>query len=239
MIITQDYENMSKIAAMELMGWITRAKNKRVNLAVTGDSTPVRMYEIIQTFLKDNKFENVHYYNFDEIPIKGEPSLTIESLHRLFFHPCSIDKAQIEIFNEKNYMDYDAKLTADGGIDMIMLGLGLDGHFCGNLSGTLNGFGEGCHAVSCRFNERIEKWLAFLSGGEDKMADYYVTFGPATVMGCKNIVMIVSGQKKAEILKKVLEGPICEEVPSSLLRLHPNFTVIVDREAASYLEQAI
>lgn len=134
LIITQDYENMSKIAAMELMGWITRAKNKRVNLAVTGGSTPVRMYEIIQTFLKDNKFENVHYYNFDEIPIKGEPSLTIESLHRLFFHPCSIDKAQIEIFNEKNYMDYDAKLTADGGIDMIMLGLGLDGHFCGNLS---------------------------------------------------------------------------------------------------------
>ena len=49
------------------------------------------------------------------------------------------------------------------------------------------------------------------------------------------IVMIVSGMEKAEILKKVLEGPICEEIPSSLLRLHPDFTVIADKDAVSLL----
>lgn len=235
LIIAEDYENMSRTAAMELMGWIMKGKGKRVNLAVTGGKTPARMYEIIRDFLKDNRFENVHYYNFDEIPVKGGPSLTIDTLNRLFFHPCMIDGAQIEIFDEKNYMHFDKKLKEDGGIDMIMLGLGSDGHFCGNLSGTLNGFGEGCRAVSNHLNEGIEKRLAFLSGGMDKMTDYYVTFGPATVMGCKNIVMIVSGTEKAEILKKVLEGPVCEEIPSSLLRLHPNFTVIADKEAASLL----
>ena len=91
---------------------------------------------------------------------------------------------------------------------MIMIGLGLDGHFCGNLSGTLDGFDEGCRAVSNYLNETIETRLAFLSGGKENMADYYVTFGPSTVMRAKKIVMIVSGIKKAKILKKVLEGPI-------------------------------
>lgn len=235
LIVTENYENMSRVAAMELMGKIVEGKEKRVNLSVTGGKTPVRMYEIIREFLKDNRFENVHYYNFDEIPVKGGSGLTMDTLRRLFFQPCRIDEAQIDVFDEKNYMHYDKKLEEDGGIDMIMLGLGPDGHFCGNLSGTLNGFGEGCRAVSNHLNERIEKRLAFLSGGMDKMADYYVTFGPATVMGCKKIVMIVSGMEKAEILKKVLEGPICEEIPSSLLRLHPDFTVIADKDAVSLL----
>lgn len=237
LIITKDYENMSRVAAMELMGWIAKGKEKRLNLAITGGSTPIRMYEIIQDFLKENAFEKIHYYNFDEIPVKHAPSLTIESLYRLFYRPCQIDESQIEVFNEHNYQTYDEKIAQDGGIDMIMIGLGLDGHFCGNLSGTLDGFDEGCRAVSNYLNETIETRLAFLSGGKENMADYYVTFGPSTVMRAKKIVMIVSGIKKAKILKKVLEGPICEEVPSSILRLHPNFTIIVDEEAASLLNK--
>lgn len=237
LIVTKDYENMSRVAAMELMGYIAKGKEKRLNLAITGGSTPVRMYEIIEDFLKENTFEKIHYYNFDEIPVKNAPSLTIESLYRLFYRPCHIDESQIEVFDEHNYQTFDEKIAEDGGIDMIMIGLGLDGHFCGNLSGTLNGFDEGCRAVSNYLNETIENRLAFLSGGKENMTDYYVTFGPASVMKAKKIVMIVSGAKKAEILKKVLEGPICEEIPSSILRLHPHFTIIADEEATSLLEK--
>lgn len=50
-------------------------------------------------------------------------------------------------------------------------------------------------------------------------------------------MMIVNGVKKAEILKKVLEGPVTPDVPSSILKLHPDFTVIVDKEASSKLEK--
>lgn len=235
LIITDDYTNMSKVAAMKLMSHIINGKFCRVNLAITGGSTPVMMYEIIKDFLRDNNFENVHYYNFDEIPVKGGAKLTIDTLYQLFYYPNKINNVQIEKFDENNYQDYDKKITNDGGLDMIMLGLGLDGHFCGNLSGTLNGFDEGCRAVSNHLNETIENRLAYLSGGIENMCDYYVTFGPATVMKAKEIVMIVNGTKKAEILRKVLEGPICEEIPSSILRLHPNFTVIADKDAASLL----
>lgn len=234
-ILTKDYENMSRVAAMELLGLIYKGKNERVNLAITGGNTPVRMYEIVEEFLKNNQFEQVHYYNFDEIPVLGGDRLTMSSLNKMFFKPCKIREDQIEVFDEKNYINYDDKIADDGGLDMIMIGLGMDGHFCGNLSTTLNGFDEGCRSVSNTLNETIANRLAFLSGGEDKRAEYYVTFGPSTVMRAKKIVMIVSGEEKAEILRKVLEEPICEEIPSSILRLHPNFTVIVDDAASKLL----
>ncbi len=237
LIVTKDYEAMSKTAAMELMGWIVQGKFNRINLAITGGTTPVRMYEIMQDFLKDTPFEKVHYYNFDEIPCNDGTHLTIKSLYELFYQPCGIEEGQIEKFDEQNYQEFDAKIADEGGLDMIMIGLGMDGHFCGNLSGTLNGFQEGCRAVSNHLNERIEKRLAFLSGSLENMSEFYVTFGPASVMRAKKIVMIVSGEQKAEILKQVLEGPICEEVPSSILTLHPNFTVIADQAAASLLNR--
>lgn len=129
LIFTKDYENMSRVAAMELMGWIAQGKNKRMNLAITAGSTPVRMYEIIQDFLKENTFEKIRYYNFDEIHVKNAPSLTIESLYRLFYRPCHIDESRIEVFDEHNYQTYDEKIAQEGGIDMIMIGLGLDAVF--------------------------------------------------------------------------------------------------------------
>ena len=62
-----------------------------------------------------------------------------------------------------------------------------------------------------------------------------VTFGPQTVLAAKELVLIANGEKKAGIIKQALEGPITEDVPASVLRLHPNLTVILDRAAASQL----
>ncbi len=63
-----------------------------------------------------------------------------------------------------------------------------------------------------------------------------VTFGTQTVLGAKELVLIASGEKKAAIIKQALEGPITEDVPASVLRLHPNLTVLLDKEAAIYLD---
>jgi len=59
--------------------------------------------------------------------------------------------------------------------------------------------------------------------------------GTQSVMASKHLLFIVNGEHKAEILKQVLVGPIDEECPSSVLKLHPNFTVIADEAAAKYL----
>lgn len=59
--------------------------------------------------------------------------------------------------------------------------------------------------------------------------------GPKSLMRVKHLVMIVNGKEKAEIFKKFLDEPISNEVPSTVLRLHPNFTVICDQEEASLI----
>ncbi len=67
------------------------------------------------------------------------------------------------------------------------------------------------------------------------MPDAYVTMGPRTIMRSKQIVMIVNGKAKAEIVKRALWGEITAECPSSIFQLHPNFILILDAEAASEL----
>lgn len=61
------------------------------------------------------------------------------------------------------------------------------------------------------------------------------TMGPKSLMRVKHLVMIVNGKEKAEILKKVLDSPITDELPATVLKLHPNFTIICDKDAASLL----
>ena len=64
-----------------------------------------------------------------------------------------------------------------------------------------------------------------------------LTMCPKSLMGVKHLVMIVTGKEKAEILKQVLDSPITDELPATVLKLHPNFTVICDKEAASLLNR--
>lgn len=120
----------------------------------------------------------------------------------------------------------------------MLLGLGCDGHFCGNISGAFEDFGQGCYAVDSYFNEELTGLLADACGGMDNVPDRFMTFGPSTVMKSRKIILIVNGEKKSEILRKALEEPITPKVPASILRIHPNLTVIVDKAAASGLRRS-
>ena len=85
MIVTEDYEEMSLVASHHVLGYITAPR--RVNLAVTAGSTPKRMYEHLTAAVKGKAFyDRVHYYNFDEIPFRGQSreGVTISNLRQLF-----------------------------------------------------------------------------------------------------------------------------------------------------------
>lgn len=240
--LTKDYEEMSQVAAQMVLKYMYRNDDKRINLSITAGQTPKRTYEILSEFVKNKPyFENVHYYNFDEIPIKGEKvGVTIRNLTNMYFREAQIPEERIHVLDENNYQGFDRKIEADGGIDMVLMGLGWDGHFCGNLSGTVNSFDEETRAVSTYITDDMAKLLTKSVGGDpEKLFDYYVTYGPKTIMHCKNIIMIVNGKHKAQILKQTLFGPLDLLCPSSLLRLHPNFTLIVDEEAASEIKDLI
>ncbi len=232
-IKVKDYEEMSQVAVQILLGYMY--KDGRVNLSITGGTTPKRMYEILVPYVKDKKqFENVHYYNFDEIPFKEEnrEGVTISGLRKLFLTPANIKEENIHKLDQFNYEVKDEMIKKDGGLDCILLGLGWDGHFCGNLPHTTK-FGDGTVRVNC--DEKLKERLIDEFDDPKDIPDYYITMGPRSIMQAKNLVMIASGTKKADAVKHLISGEIDENYPATLLTLHPNFTLIIDEDAASLL----
>lgn len=235
MIIGKDVEEMSQVAAGYMMSYMYQDR-ERVNLSITGGTTPQRMYEILVPMVKDKKqFQHVHFYNFDEIPYRKEDreGVTISGLRDAFFTPAHIKEEQIHKLDQFNYQTQDERIEKDGGLDMVILGVGADGHFCGNLPQTTK-FGDLTTRVENdqRLKARI---LPEFHNVEEDVPEYYITMGPRSIMRARHIVMIASGVKKAGIIKTLLEQVVDQDVPASILTLHPHFTLIVDEEAASLL----
>ncbi|EAK8886699.1 glucosamine-6-phosphate deaminase, partial [Listeria monocytogenes] len=108
--------------------------------------------------------------------------------------------------------------------------LGADGHFCGNMPTTTH-FKNETYQVTVTGSE---PWFVpeMMQPGMT-----FVTMGPASIMKVKHLVLIVNGEQKAQMVKQVLQGPVTETYPASILQLHPNLTVLLDEAAASQLEK--
>ncbi|MGX7243835.1 glucosamine-6-phosphate deaminase [Enterococcus quebecensis] len=229
-IIEKDFEAMSETAKNILLGCMSQ--DKRINLSITAGNTPVGVYKSMIEIVKDSpNYTNVHYYNFDEIPVTDQAEgITITDLRKLYFTPANINEANIHPLTVENYAQQDRRLAMDGGLDAMLIGLGGDGHFCGNMP-TTTSFENLTYKVKVSGEE---PW--FVPDMMEKGLEF-VTMGPVSVMRVKHLILIVNGKKKAEMVKNVLQGPVTEEYPASVLQLHPNFTVILDEEAASKLDR--
>ncbi|MCU6667518.1 glucosamine-6-phosphate deaminase [Enterobacteriaceae bacterium H4N4] len=237
LIITEDYEQMSQVAAHHLVEFML--KTRRVNLAITAGKTPKRMYELLTASVRGKAWlKNVHFYNFDEIPFRGKTGdgVTITNLRSLFFTPASISEENIQQLTLENYRHHDANIANQGGLDLVVMGLGADGHFCGNLPNTTH-FHDMTVAVPIA-GEMVDLVAHGELGGDFSLVpDCYVTMGPKSIMAAKNLLLIVNGEGKAKALKGVLEGPVTEQLPASVLQLHPSLTIIADNAAVSALTQ--
>lgn len=199
--VTKDYDELSELTTNLLLSYMLQPK--RVNISITGGTSPKGVYEKLSVKVKDKKyFDNVKYYNFDEIPIVGEDmGVTIKDLNRLYFDKANIDKNNICILDEKNYNDYEKFIFKQGGLDAVLLGIGKDGHFCGNLP-NYSTFSDVTRKVIINKGTPLYERIKFLVGGdESKVPDGYITMGTKTIMNVKNIILIVKGKEKADIIK--------------------------------------
>lgn len=107
-------------------------RRRVVLTAITAGSTPKGMYEYLTTTVKGKpRYDNCYFYNFDEIPFRGKEGegVTITNLRNLFFTPAGIKEENIQKLTIDNYREHDQKLAREGGLDLVVLGLGADGHF--------------------------------------------------------------------------------------------------------------
>jgi glucosamine-6-phosphate deaminase len=131
---------------------------------------------------------------------------------------------------------YTALLDAiEGGLDIQLLGLGNNGHIGFNEPG--DAFFADTHTVKLKPSTRQANARFFRSG--QAVPRYAITMGVRPIMAAKHVVVLVSGAQKADIADRAFTGPICPQVPASLLQLHPHVTVLLDRAAASTLQAHI
>lgn len=228
-IIEETEQKMSESAMFILLG--AMMQDKRVNISLTGGRSPKTMYDMMVPHVKNKeKFKDIQYYLFDENPyIDKEHGPNWNEMQELFFKPADIPDKQVHIMNNDNWQDFDTEIRNAGGIDVMVIGLGYDGHFCGNCP-RCTPFDSYTYCIEFK-----EKQAVNPAYKDRPTQPHTLTMGPKSLMRVNHLVMIVNGKEKAEIFKRFIEEPINQDVPATILKLHPNFTVICDKEAATLL----
>ncbi|MFA5097362.1 MAG: glucosamine-6-phosphate deaminase [Candidatus Margulisiibacteriota bacterium] len=240
-IITRDYEELSRKAA-SIVAQQLKEKPSSVLCFATG-STPMGAYEKLVALYKEGEadFSKVFTFNLDEYYglADDHPQSYHYFMNEHLFRHVNIRKGKSlipdgTVKNIKEYCkQYEWEIKQKGGIDLQLLGLGSDGHIGFNEPGS----SLGSRTRLKTLEEQTVKDNSRFFNSEKEVPRYVLTMGIGTIMEARKIVFLVSGENKASILQKVVEGPVTSMVPASALQLHPNTVLIADEPAAAKLSR--
>ena len=233
-ILAKNYEEMSNLAADIIAEQIKKKPNCVLGLA-TG-SSPVGTYKRL---IEDNKegkidFKGVTSVNLDEyVGLDG----TNDQSYRYFmdnnlFDFVNIDESKTFVPNgcaedlKAEGEAYDKMIEDLGGIDLQLLGIGLDGHIGFNEPDSV--FTAATHEVV--LDESTIKANARFFKNEDEVPKKAITMGMMSIMKAKKVLLIANGKAKKDIINKAFYGAVDPMVPASILQLHPDVTVIFAEE---------
>ncbi|MFC9600782.1 glucosamine-6-phosphate deaminase [Peribacillus butanolivorans] len=236
-IKVQDYKEMSQSAANIVIRKVK--ENSKIKLGLATGGTPKGTYDaLIEDHMQNNtSYENVTSFNLDEyIGLdSNDPNSYHYYMDQSLFAHININKEQTYLPNgtadnlDKECTRFDKMIETLGGIDLQILGIGQNGHIGFNEPGT--SFSSGTHVIALEESTRQANARYFDS--IDEVPTHAITMGIATIMKSKEILLLISGEEKAETLKKLIHGEITEEFPASILKKHNNVTIIADQKALS------
>ena len=239
-IIAENYDDMS-VKAYEVMKKVVTSKNDATLGLATG-STPIGLYKnMIEDYKKGNvSYKNVKSVNLDEYIGQGvgDEQSYVEFMRNNLFNHIDIDLANTDLPCGKcddmqaECDRYNAKLASIS-VDIQVLGIGSNGHIGFNEPNTP--FGSVTHVVD--LTENTIKDNARFFNSIDEVPTQAISMGIKNVMNAKSILLIASGANKADAIKATVEGPVTESVPASVLQLHPDVYIVVDKDAASKLSK--
>lgn len=237
--LTKNYDEMSKRAADLIASAILLNPNCTLGLA-TG-STPIGTYqELIKKYRQGIlDFSGLTTVNLDEY--KGLAPDNPQS-YRFFMQSQLFNHVNIDIsrtfvpdgLNEDSNAEcerYEQIIKSAGGIDLQLLGMGPNGHIGFNEPDVE--FIPETHCVKLT-QSTIDANKRFFEKEED-VPRFAYTMGIRTIMLARKILIIVNGEKKAQIVKDAFFGPITPKVPASVLRLHPDVILVGDEAALSLI----
>jgi glucosamine-6-phosphate deaminase len=219
------------------------ARGERAVLGLATGSTPIGVYrELIRLHQEGGlSFANVVTFNLDEYwPIARD---SIHSYHRFMwenlFSQVDIDPANVHIPDGALSRDaigdwcdeYEACIRQAGGIDFQLLGIGKTGHIGFNEPGS--GARSRTRLVTLDTITRRDAAADFF--GEANVPREAITMGVATILDAREIAILATGEHKAAIVWRAVEGPVDTEVAATFLQRHPRTTFYLDRAAAADL----
>ena len=229
-ITVNNYEELSKKAANIIAAQVISKPCCVLGLA-TG-STPLGTYEKLAEYNKagDVDFSQVTSVNLDEYQgLTGDNDQSYRYfMDNNLFNKINIDKAKTYVPDgcaadlAKEGQRYDELIKSLGGIDLQLLGIGLDGHIGFNEPDDV--FTKETHEVA--LDESTIEANARFFASKDDVPKKAITMGMMSIMQAKKILLIANGKNKKDIVEKSFNGPITPHVPASILQLHPDVTVI-------------
>lgn len=236
----KDYNDMSRKAANIISAQVIMKPNCVLGLA-TG-STPIGTYaQLVDWYKKgDLDFSEVTTVNLDEY--KGLTRDNDQSYYYFMndnlFSKVNIDLSRTflpdgtEPDSDKACSDYNKIIADVGGVDLQLLGLGHNGHIGFNEPGMA--FEAETHCVDLTESTMKANQRFFASMADVPRQAY--TMGIKTIMQAKKILVVVSGEDKASIVREAFFGPITPQVQASVLQLHNDVTVVADEAALSLVK---
>ncbi len=235
-----DYEAMSKKAAGIIAAQVILKPDCVLGLA-TG-STPVGAYQELQRRVREGElsFARVRTVNLDEylgLSPDHDQSYRYFMDHNLFDH-VDIQKENTNVPDglaanpELEGLRYDGLIESLGGIDLQLLGLGRNGHIGFNEPADV--FTLGTHPVELT-PSTIDANKRFFASESD-VPRRAITMGVGAIMAARRVLVVASGRDKAEAVARAFAGPVDPQCPASILRLHPDCTLVADKEALSKLD---
>ncbi|MDO8549162.1 MAG: glucosamine-6-phosphate deaminase [Ignavibacteria bacterium] len=239
-IIKKNYEEMSSEAAKIVADRLRKKPNLVLGLA-TG-STPLGMYKELIRMNKEEglDFSKVTTFNLDEYV--GLPPSHDQSYHYFmyenFLNHINIDKRfthvphgmakDITAFCEW----YENRIKELGGIDIQILGIGANGHIAFNEPGSSLGSRTRIKTLTGKTRKDNARFFEKM----DEVPKYAITMGVGTVMDSKEILLLANGENKANAVKAAVEGPVTAMCPASVVQMHREVFVLLDKKAASKLK---
>ena len=234
-----DYEAMSAAAA-DIVASKLREKPRAVFMVPTG-TTPLGMYRgLVERHEREGlSFARATFFNLDEylgLP-RDHPASYHVYMREKFYGLVDVDPGRVHVPDgaapdpEAECRRYERAIRAAGGVDLCVLGIGRNGHIGFNEPGA--SFDSRTRVV--RLAESTRRVNATDFEGE-RAPERAISVGMRTISDSREVLLLASGANKAEAVAAAVGGEVSEDVPASALRLHPNVTLLLDRDAASLLE---
>lgn len=237
--IARDEHEFDVMAAWRIIGQMLAKPDSVIGLS-TGETTK-NMHAIVSDIYRKYPFDTSHVtlFNVDELTnlprsyagccytmIEEQIARPLHIPDERFLMPSTIAEDY-----EAECRKFQKALEDAGGIDLQMLGLGMNGHIGINQPGTPFGSETWVSPMDPIFEARVRKETGVAP--EHELGG--LTLGVRTIMHARRIVLIAKGAHKAEIVQKMLKEPVTEDIPASVLQLHPNCEFLLDAAAAKYV----